>query len=225
MRKSFVAILFLAVIAGCFLLLKRSPGDLNETANSPSPAAFENSGEHTAATELTRPRWNKPSRPDVSPNEVPPPSNAILYGPADFARGELQNIVVDDGIKLGDNAAFVPRSNPNFRLFGNFISPEIDSSQPFDLLNLNLQASALGENEVTFEIRTRSRDGFWSEWQEVSPERMKEPLPVESPKSTGWQFRVVLFANDSAGSPKVETISVEPVSNSQQNFSADNNAQ
>ena len=83
-------------------------------------------------------------------------------------------------------------------------------------------APVAGENEVTFEIRTRAPDGSWSEWREIGFAEMKEPIHAETPQSVAWQFRVSLFAHDAASSPKVEAVSVEPLAATALDFSANN---
>ncbi len=209
MRKPVLAILMLVLIGVVYFVIFKRPASVAGTGDSNSSTATiskESGALHNAAT--PRSKWSKPNRPG-EPEETNPAPKAIVYGPTEFSRGELQNIVIEGGIRLGNSASFVPRFNPKYRLFGNYISPEEEIQTPFDSATINFKVAGLNNNEANFEIRTRDSNGAWSEWKEVSPHSMKEPVSFGT-KAVAWQYRVVLFANDSASSPIVESISIEP---------------
>ncbi|MFN7140533.1 MAG: hypothetical protein ACK4UN_14440 [Limisphaerales bacterium] len=219
MRKSVFAFVFLALCISLFLLLApRSPKDVASESKE--------AGNRSEATDISphssRPRWTRLSGEANHSEHAPDaPSNSIVHGPAEFQKGEHQNVIVQAGIRLGDNASFVPRFNPDFARFGNYISPEQTSPEPFDLVQANIQVANLDLNEVTFELRTKALDGFWSEWNEISPVQMKEPLHLQTP-SIAWQYRLTLFAGEPSNSPVVETVSVEPINSKKTSVSASN---
>lgn len=128
------------------------------------------------------------------------------HAAGDFARGDLQNLRLKDGLEMGDDPAFVPRFAP-FQRFGLYVSPEEPASESFDALTVDVGAMVPKGSRLTFEFRTKSPEADWTEWQELSAEAWSKPWPL-SARASSWQYRLYFFADDPANSPKVRRVSV-----------------
>ncbi|MDB6027058.1 MAG: hypothetical protein JWM68_3281 [Verrucomicrobiales bacterium] len=131
---------------------------------------------------------------------------AVVHQATDFIKGESANTVVTDGLQMGGEARFKPRLFP-YKLFGIYISPEEQSADVFDTVIPSCKSTTVEGTKLTFELRTKSREGDWSVWQEVSTNQLEKPFLVNSP-ALNWQYRLTFYADDPAQSPKVSSVSI-----------------
>ncbi len=201
MKRVVGFVIFLCAVIAVFLIFssshKESVAPKNESVSS-SPDGTKTIAETSAKA---RPHAVKA---DASA-QLPP--GMIAHSASDFEKGEMQNLkIVDGALQLGDDASFTPRFKPQYKTFGLYVSPEQSVGEDFDIIAPNFDVTPFEDNEVTFEFRTRSADGEWSTWYELT----KEPGTQMSIEKAGaaWQYRLTFFANDPVKSPKVRSVSM-----------------
>jgi hypothetical protein len=132
-------------------------------------------------------------------------ARSITHQAEEFGRGERENVIVTDGIQMGDNTGFVSRISP-YRFFGVFLSSE-ERAGVFDTIVPGYVATAPDDNELLFEFRTEKAPGAWTVWQEVEPGQLDQSIPLEEP-AIGWQYRLTFHANAPSNSPKVYRVTM-----------------
>jgi hypothetical protein len=124
----------------------------------------------------------------------------------DFNKGQLQNTILNDGLQIGSDASFAPRWAP-YKMFGIYTSPDDVVMEPFEALVPDCDLTGELGNTVTFEFRTRPADGDWTVWQEVTTADLGKPVYLSAP-AVSWQYRINIYANEAANSPKVRGITI-----------------
>ena len=200
MKRSVGILLCLGVVIALVLFLRSSKPAQTTPPHTEKQTAEVEATQNASATHRSRPRTAKGDASQIASDRE------IVDTPAEFARGEMQNLAIVDGaMQLGNDATYVPRFKP-YKMFGIYVSPERTISEPIDTVTPNFDVTPFENNEVTLEFRTKSADGNWSTWQEMTQEPNK-PMRLEQP-AVGWQYRLNLFANEPNNSPKVRSVSL-----------------
>lgn len=220
MKKTFYIVLGLALLGGAFYFLTRSPqasdqatADQNASDSSQAGVNRKNSDEKSRHK-----FWTKAEKGDAS--LVESPRRTVTHQAPDFTKGEMENMTVTDGLAMGNDPSFSPHFNPNYKMFGVYISPEEGAVKPFDRVIPKYDATVPANAELTFAFRTRTADTDWTVWQEVAANQLNQPMMLDNP-ATSVQYRLMLFGNDSASGPKVRSVSLT-TQTAVENFSANN---
>lgn len=144
------------------------------------------------------------------PSESPAPDNwsgLAVHSSGAFSQGDLQNLVVsEEGLRLGDDESFVPRSESQFRLFGVYTSPAIPAEEPFDALRVTFDSVVPQGSAISLEVRAQIAAGKWSPWQEVEGSGQGFTLPVPG---VAAQYRATLLAEQTDTSPLLRQVLLE----------------
>lgn len=178
-----------------------SPGNSSPGQTDARPAEIEQSapGGHART-------WTRATKGDASTGNDPN-THLVVQQKKDFTSGDMQNVVVDGVMQMGNDGSFLCRTRPDFRYFGVFVSGEGIAAAPFDTVVPGMAFDPGSEGEVTLEFRTRRADSDWTIWEEVTPPKMNQPFSLES-ESIAWQYRVTFYANNPPRGPQVQNVTM-----------------
>lgn len=100
---------------------------------------------------------------------------------------------------------------------GTFLSEVFESEQSFQLLGMNWIQDLPESTSANLEVRFRSTDGTWSNWEHLHPDEdgpeTKEGLwsYMITEDSDAFQYRALLSTKDSALTPKLADISFDTI--------------
>jgi hypothetical protein len=130
----------------------------------------------------------------------------ITHQAADFARGEQDNVVVKDGLQMGDDPTFVYELEPG-KVFGVYLSPEEKALEPFDTFIASSEVTTPENSVLNWAFRIKLESGDWSDWRELSAAELNQPVRLGDLASS-WQYRLSFYANSAAASPHVHRVTV-----------------
>ncbi|MDB6123948.1 MAG: hypothetical protein JWQ71_2941 [Pedosphaera sp.] len=212
MKKIFAILIVCIAVGGIYFFVRAKVSEKQNVQQSERQVFAKNITEKPGA-EPTLPTAVavKPVAPPVSapPTDASPKPTAskpITHTAADFVKGEFDNIVLNNALHLGNDATPTTFQN-KYKLYGLFHSLPEDLSTTFNKVIPSYQGTIPEGGALGFWIRTRTSDGTWSTWIEVGAENMNQPIMLESP-ATSWQYRLTFFANDTATSPNITSVTV-----------------
>lgn len=198
----------LCLILGLIYFVTRTPKDqpeANGSGISQTDSDSSQSGDHSSSRVRTRVRTATPGDASLGSD---PRNEVFTQQGAEFERGDMQNVVVTtEGMQMGDTRTFISRVNPNYKLFGVYVSQEEFVSQSFDTIVPTMNVAPGANSEVTLEVRTRPIDSEWTVWEEVTKENLGQPITLGMTAAV-WQYRLTFYANDSASSAKVQKVTI-----------------
>jgi hypothetical protein len=210
MKKPLLPLLGLGCVLAFIWFATRSPKEI------PASTPTKSTGRKITTTRQTFVEASPEAHPLAQAYPTPPePTYASIYlsedkalaQGRDFERGERHNIVLDNGIHLGDDTNFLSHFEEG-RLMGMYISPEQVSSNVFDAVTIGLDATIPETSSLTIEYRSRPEDGAWTTWHELSPTQINELMLTPMPAQR-VQYRLTLLASSVAESPKVRAVQVQ----------------
>jgi hypothetical protein len=212
MKKSLVIILVAAMAVVCIHFLKSSP---EKVATNAGPSTDKAPPAESAS--LGKPTLHKPEvakrAEDAAVVAKPEPAapnqsgdKTIIHTTADFAKGQFDNTALDGGIHLGNDTTPTTFQS-KFKLFGLFHSLPEDIPATFDMVTPSYKGTIPEGSALQFSFRTRSPDGNWSTWTEISADSLDKPVMLDAP-AMSLQYKLTLFANDSTSSPQITNVTL-----------------
>ncbi len=149
-----------------------------------------------APLEVKQPDPFQPTTNVTVPDVVfPLPKNAVAHAASDFASGQMENLIITDGLRLKQTDRA-----------GTYYSPGVEAKEPFDAMKVRYDGSRFDEAVLVLEIRARFQNGVWSGWREA-PWDASTVIPLETP-ATAWQYRITMSSQDVSKSPEVDRVVV-----------------
>ncbi len=136
------------------------------------------------------------------PETISGPS--VTHRAPDFKKGKLQNIIVTDGLQLGNDSPRRLRQEP-YQYSGVYFSPVFAAAESFDHLTADFKTQASQNAHWLFEFCTARKPGEWSPWEEARSSG--QTVSLEN-SARLFQYRITLFADEVATSPKIQSVTI-----------------